>query len=554
MNRNNVRLIFLREVRDQLRDRRTLFMITILPVLLYPMLGLGVVQIMLTFSEQPRTVVILNAEDLPQTPALLLSDGIQTDWFSGGKADSGRLRILTDAKSTSASEARSAPQQRSAADGDSDTESSQAESSAAESPTAESSTADAAGADSSKNTGTTESADSHAAKPSRRSGRLTDEELLANARGLADTIQKHLTASSSSENADNSTPSAGSAVRHQLGQIQDRISDQFIESGLQVLVIVPPGYAESIESLQTAATVDTNEPSAESPPLIVVRNSADDKSAVAFARVQDALNHWQDALRAETFARAKLRPELQNPARLQWVETARGEEVAANVWSKLFPAMIVIMTLTGAFYPAIDLGAGEKERGTMETLLCSPVNRINIVLGKFLLVLTASAATVALAIAMMGLSAFLAPIVLGGGGGAAAAAAAAKSATPMLIDPLGLVGVFAMVIPVAVLFAAVELTVALFAKSFKEAQSYVSPMMILVFLPAMMGMLPGVELSVKTALIPIMNISLVCKEMLSGVWNWSYIALIFGSSAFYAAIALAVCVRMFKREDVIFRA
>ena len=64
----------------------------------------------------------------------------------------------------------------------------------------------------------------------------------------------------------------------------------------------------------------------------------------------------------------------------------------------------------------------------------------------------------------------------------------------------------------------------------------------------------GIELDVKTALIPILNLSLVCKEMLSGVWHWNYIALIFGSSCLYAAIALTLCVKMFNRESVMFRA
>jgi hypothetical protein len=68
------------------------------------------------------------------------------------------------------------------------------------------------------------------------------------------------------------------------------------------------------------------------------------------------------------------------------------------------------------------------------------------------------------------------------------------------------------------------------------------------------GMLPGIELTAKTALVPILNLSLVCKEMLSGVWHWPYIALIFGSTTVYAGVALAACVWMFNREDVIFRA
>ena len=78
--------------------------------------------------------------------------------------------------------------------------------------------------------------------------------------------------------------------------------------------------------------------------------------------------------------------------------------------------------------------------------------------------------------------------------------------------------------------------------------------LIVVILPAVIGMLPGVELNAKLALVPILNLSLVCKEMLSGVWHWSYIALIFGSSSLYASIALALCVKMFNRENVMFRA
>jgi sodium transport system permease protein len=123
-----------------------------------------------------------------------------------------------------------------------------------------------------------------------------------------------------------------------------------------------------------------------------------------------------------------------------------------------------------------------------------------------------------------------------------------------MIDPVGLLGVVGMVVPVAVLFAAVAFSIALFAKCYKEAQSYLAPLMIVVILPAVIGMLPGIDLNPRLALVPLLNLSLVCKEMLSGVWHWNYIGIIFGSSCLYAAAALALAVRMFKREDVIFRA
>jgi sodium transport system permease protein len=232
------------------------------------------------------------------------------------------------------------------------------------------------------------------------------------------------------------------------------------------------------------------------------------------------------------------------------------ERVGGNLFGGFVPYIIIILCFTGAMYPAIDLTAGEKERGTMETLMCSPTSRINIVLGKFLMVLTASVGTMLVLLASMG-----ATFMVGGsmfsmkGGAAAVQAGAAKAAGPMMtIDPLGLPGVFTMIVPVAVLFAAILLMVALFAKSYKEAQSYVSPLIIVVIMPAVIGLMPGIELTAKTALIPILNLSLVCKEMLSGVWHWDYIAIIFGSTSVYAAVALAFCVRMFNREDVMFRA
>ena len=194
----------------------------------------------------------------------------------------------------------------------------------------------------------------------------------------------------------------------------------------------------------------------------------------------------------------------------------------------------------------------------METILCSPVRRVDLVLGKFLMVLTASVATVVWSLISMGVTFLVAGAWWAGanGGGAMAAKGAAAGTAGALprLDPLGLLTVLAMLLPVAVLFSAVLMALSLFAKSVKEAQSYVSPLIIVIIVPAMMGMLPGVELNARLALVPILNLALVSKELVSGVFHWSYLALIFGSSCAYAAVALALCVRMFNREDVLFRA
>jgi sodium transport system permease protein len=187
----------------------------------------------------------------------------------------------------------------------------------------------------------------------------------------------------------------------------------------------------------------------------------------------------------------------------------------------------------------------------METILCSPVSRLELVLGKFLMVLTASLGTVLCSlISMVGTVSLGGPLLVAMVGANRGAGAAA--ALPSL-DPLGLLAVLVLVLPMAVFFSALLLAISLVAKSFKEAQSYLSPLVIVIILPAVAGVLPGVELNGQLALVPILNVSLASKELVSGVWHWPHLALIFGSTSVYAALALAWAVRMFNREDVIFR-
>jgi len=200
-------------------------------------------------------------------------------------------------------------------------------------------------------------------------------------------------------------------------------------------------------------------------------------------------------------------------------------------------------------HPAIDLTAGEKERGTMETILSSPVSRTHLVLGKFLLVLTASLITAMLLMFSVSVS----------------SAALQKShlldqmaeegdETPQLsLGPAAIASVMIMAVPLAVLFSAGLITIALFAKSHKEAQSYIAPLMFLVVVPAISAMLPGVELTPKLSIVPLLNVSLLCKELVTGEYHWNYIVLIFASTCVYAAGALYLAVKMFQRESVLFR-
>lgn len=328
------------------------------------------------------------------------------------------------------------------------------------------------------------------------------------------------------------------------------------------LRIVPgaPDYVEQISSKQIRAAVeiptdfDGSLAAGTSSQIKIYTYEGELKSGFAAGEVDRILREYRDRLVQEKLTSRDLPATFVKPFEIQKQNVAAPEKVGGNMVGGLIPYLFIFLSFLGAMYPAIDLTAGEKERGTMETILCSPVGRLELVLGKFLTVLTASLCTVATSLISLSLSALALAAVFANKAAAATKAGSivAGQAMPM-IDPLGVLGVFVMVLPLAVLFAAVTFTIALFAKSHKEAQTYVSPFMVLIILPAVAAMLPGTELTAKLALIPILNVSLVSKEMVSGNFPLGLMALIFFSTCLYGAVALGVAVKMFNRESVLFR-
>ena len=270
------------------------------------------------------------------------------------------------------------------------------------------------------------------------------------------------------------------------------------------------------------------------------------KSSFGANRVEKFFKEYRESIVNNRLSARNIPGSVLNPFEVKQKNVAPPEKVSGAALGGLLGYMVILLSMTGAMYPAIDLTAGEKERGTMETILSSPISRMDLVLGKFSLVLSASLSTAILSLISMGVSFAL----LGKFG-----AMSAKDASVMRLH-IGLptvLAVFLMALPLAVLFAAVLLTIALFAKSYKEAQSYLTPMTFIVVIPAVASLMPGVELTPKLALVPILNTSLVCKDIVAGTYHWNSIALIFLSTCVYAAAALFVAVKTFQRESVLFR-
>lgn len=223
--------------------------------------------------------------------------------------------------------------------------------------------------------------------------------------------------------------------------------------------------------------------------------------------------------------------------------TAPMREVIGERVGGMLPYLFIIFCFLGAMYPAIDLAAGEKERGTLETLLLVPIPRAQVVLGKFLVVFVAG--VVAAMLTLVGLGGWLWWRTGELGGDLGAVLAAIGAADLLLIA--------AMLVPTAAIFASLLLCISIYAKSFKEAQSYIAPLNMLVVLPAFLAMLPGVELDWATASIPITNISLAIKELIKGTMDLTMLVAILGSSTVLAGGLLAVATWWFGREQVLFR-
>ena len=270
------------------------------------------------------------------------------------------------------------------------------------------------------------------------------------------------------------------------------------------------------------------------------------KSSFGANHVEKFFDDYRDSVISSRLSARNLPSEIIKPFEVKQENVAPPEKVSGAALGGLLGYMVILLSMTGAIYPAIDLTAGEKERGTMETILSSPLSRVDLVLGKFLLVLSASLSTAILAIISMGTSFYLV-------GNSGAMNQKDAAAFQLHIGLPAILSVFLMALPLAVLFASALLTIALFAKSYKEAQSYLTPLTFVVVIPAVASLLPGFDLNPKLALVPILSTSLVCKEIVAGTFHWNYILLILLSSSVYAAAGLFIAVKMFQRESVLFR-
>lgn len=417
--------IFRREMLDILRDRRTIFMMIIFPMMLYPLIGVVISQLLISYQESARRVVVVNAGALPEQPPLLNADKTRfaTELFTEPD-DVSKLEVLV---------------------------------------------------------------------------------------------------------ADTKSPWGDDTRR----------ADLMREGQADVIVIVPDGLSGKIAAGQAAD-------------LEIVYNSADDRGKLAYGRVSDIVSRWKENVLIGRLKKDDKPSDYATPVKEKVRDVATARESNSQLWSRMLPFLLILMSLTGAFYPAIDLCAGEKERGTMETLLISPARRTEIVLGKFLTILTSSLVTAGMNLLSLGItsSQFLGQIPERTKSGAPSPLQGFALPTPGTIFLA-----FLVLIPIAAFLSAVCLALAVIARSTKEGQYYLTPVIMAAFPLTYATLVPGVELTPFYSLVPLTGTALLLKAMLAGRFDQAlpFVLPVLIPTLAYAWMALRWAVNQFESESVLFR-
>lgn len=217
--------------------------------------------------------------------------------------------------------------------------------------------------------------------------------------------------------------------------------------------------------------------------------------------------------------------------RLEGRNVSSGSEMGAFLLAEMVPAFLVVMVALGCFVPAIDSTAGERERETWETLMTVAASRTTVVTAKYLYVATLGTAAGVLNILAMTASvgAMLGPVL-------GQQAGSVSFEYPAMAIPVMLLGALIL----ALFFAAAMMIMAAFARTFRTGQSMVAPVYWLALIPLLLGQAPDQQLTVELALVPIVNVSLLIRDAIQGVFSWPLIL----ESFAVGVVVVVACIRL----------
>jgi len=312
--------------------------------------------------------------------------------------------------------------------------------------------------------------------------------------------------------------------------ITEEDSPNKLQNGdVQAVLVIPSDFKYKIEQEEPGK-------------LVLKYDTTEAKSRVAQKRVNQIIEKYKGEILLQRISRLNLQEEFLTPLILQEENIATAEKITGSFLAVILPYLIIILIFAGAMHTAVDITAGEKERGTIATLLVSQISRLEIVLGKCFAVMLISFTSMVLGLLGLILAFLLGASIAGGIEGVNFG---------ISINTIFLL--FLVLFPLVGLASAVLVMVGIFARNIREASSYITPIYMLTVFLGVISVSQGMELTGKMFLVPILNSSFVFKELLMGKIYWNHILITFSANMVIAGLALLGATRLFTKEEVLFR-
>ncbi|MDP8220108.1 MAG: ABC transporter permease subunit/CPBP intramembrane protease [Candidatus Stygibacter frigidus] len=270
-------------------------------------------------------------------------------------------------------------------------------------------------------------------------------------------------------------------------------------------------------------------------------NNTDEKSQKAYSKIKDIANYTKWDIVSRRLSDLDISDEILEAIQVEPVNIAPPQKILGALLGKFLAYMLIILTISSGAVVASDLVAGEKDRGTLETILVSAASRLELVAGKFLTIITFSFITVFMNLLSMYIST---RHILG---------MAQMDMSQVQLPIVSFLLIFLAMIPLAVLFAAIQLSLSTWSRNVKECSSYQTPLLLIGMMFSMISAFPGFELNYGYALIPIINFSLLLKELLLGDLNLGHYLTVIISTLVLAGASVMISINLFKKENVLFR-
>lgn len=324
-----------------------------------------------------------------------------------------------------------------------------------------------------------------------------------------------------------------------------------IATDVLTLVDAPSGdYQEALQNEELDAYVTSSKDSSGKTVYEVYYVSSITNSSYAAGIVRDVVDELSREESKEKIQAAGLDADvIMNPVVCESEDLASSEQSAGSILGMILPFLLVLSLLMGTMYPAIDVTAGEKERGTLETLLTLPVSNREIIFSKFFTVAIIGIISALLNIVSI---AFMGTYMIRLMGDAVESMGISFAGIDIGKFIPAIIFMVLAILAFSLFISAVTMCITSLAKSYKEANNYITPLMLVVMLTGYIGFIPNIELTHTMALVPVANICLMIKNLLLFKVEYKLVAVVLVSNVLYAIVAVLILSRIYDSENVLF--